>query len=158
MNGYRPIVCAALLALCALSPIAAAGEDGPIGCYSVELLPLGLADTPVFEPVMQKSIRLTNEVVMTRKQLAFKVVPLARAAFMYRLAFWHRLRDEVTLTFTEDERAGLRMHLRLTAVGLEGTLSAFGASSDIADVFNVVARRIDCRVSATDSVADEVHE
>ena len=158
MNECRPIAYAAALAFWALAAIVAAGAVGPIGCYSVELLPLGQADTPVFEPVAQKSIRLTNEVVRTRKQLAFKVVPLEQTPFMYRLAFWRSLRDEVTLTFTEDERAGLRMHLRQTAHGLEGTLSSFGGSSDIVDVFNVVARRIDCRLPAADSAADEVRE
>ena len=130
---------------------AAADASGPIGCYSVELQPLDVPDSPAFEPFAQKSIRLTNEVVMTRRSLAFKVVPLASTPFIYRLAFWRRAGDEVTLTFSEDERAGLRMHLRQTVLGLEGILRSFGGSADIEDVFNVVARRIDCRApGATD--------
>ena len=136
---------------------AACGSAAPaalIGCYSVELQPLASPDSPTFEPFAQKSIRLTNEVVMMRRFLAFKVVPLADTPFMYRLAFWRQVGDEVLLTFTEDERAGLRMHLRPTASGLEGVLKSFGGASDIEDVFNVVAQRIDCHVPADPAVED----
>lgn len=147
----RQLTCVLLLlaGVCASGATAAVpaiGPGGPIGCFSVELQPLASPDSPTFEPFAQKSIRLTNEAVMTRRFLAFKVVPLANTPFMYRLAFWRQHGDEVTLTFTEDERAGLRMHLHQTAAGLEGVLKSYGGASDIEDVFSVVARRIDCRV------------
>ena len=137
-----------LLLLCGGVLAASAEPGGPIGCYSVELQPLASPESPTFEPFAQKSIRLTNEAVMTRRFLAFKVVPLASVPFMYRLAFWRQLGNEVTLTFTEDERAGLRMHLRQTPEGLEGVLTSYGGASDVEDVFNVIARRIDCVVPA----------
>ncbi len=142
MHLIRQVTCALVL----LAGTGTAAPVGPIGCYSVELQPLASPDSPTFEPFAQKSIRLTNEAVMLRRFLAFMVVPLADTPFMYRIAFWRQIGDEVTLTFTEDERAGLRMHLHQTAAGLEGVLKSFGGASDVEDVFNVVARRIDCRV------------
>jgi hypothetical protein len=136
-----------------------------VGCYSIHLLPLRVAvGEELVAPIPQKSIRLTNEAVLTRAGMAFRVKPLANTPFLARNAFWRSAQGTLVLTFTDDERSGLRMRLRPSATGpnstgpssteMEGMLESFGGAGGSVNAFKVLAARIPCVVPEPDAAPE----
>ena len=113
-----------------------------IGCYAV-----AVASVAGDDYVNAKGIRLTSLAAMLPwgSKGGLQVVPaLSTERFEYAGAYWERANRQVTITFSNTGLSGLRMYLRPTHAGFEGTIENFWDFMQSTDRHKVVLARRSC--------------